>query len=201
MSFDPYQVLEVARDASEDAIRRAFRRAAAEAHPDREGGSNERMTDVNMAYRILSDPELRANFDTTGALQADSVEVNARDLIIGMVKSVIRNSDPSVDLIAVLRGGVAKQREGLLEARRQTTHELTDVRLRLLRLKGPMGNFIECVFLQEIERGEALLAKYEQDERMQEKALEMLKDYSYAVPVKLPGLWNQTSVTPGILWP
>ncbi|KLO17381.1 hypothetical protein SCHPADRAFT_925865 [Schizopora paradoxa] len=61
-SKDYYKVLGVARDADERTIKKAYRKAAKTAHPDK-GGSEEKMAAVNEAYEVLSDPELRARFD------------------------------------------------------------------------------------------------------------------------------------------
>ncbi|KAF7776504.1 hypothetical protein Agabi119p4_4897 [Agaricus bisporus var. burnettii] len=59
---DYYKVLGVSRDADEKTIRKAFRQAAKSAHPDK-GGSEAKMSTINEAYEVLTDPELRARFD------------------------------------------------------------------------------------------------------------------------------------------
>ncbi|KAK1218322.1 hypothetical protein PQX77_018993 [Marasmius sp. AFHP31] len=59
---DYYKVLGVGRDADEKTIKKAFRKAAKIAHPDK-GGSEQKMAAVNEAYEVLSNPELRARFD------------------------------------------------------------------------------------------------------------------------------------------
>lgn len=45
------------------AIKKAYRKATLKAHPDKEGGSEEKMAALNEAYEVLSNPELRARFD------------------------------------------------------------------------------------------------------------------------------------------
>lgn len=60
---DPYKVLGVARDATPDEIKQAFRRLAKQSHPDRNPGdvaAEERIKEVTSAYEILTDPEKRA---------------------------------------------------------------------------------------------------------------------------------------------
>lgn len=59
---DYYKVLDVPRDADLKTIKKAFRRAAMKAHPDK-GGSEAKMAAVNEAYEVLSNPELRQRFD------------------------------------------------------------------------------------------------------------------------------------------
>jgi hypothetical protein len=59
---DYYSILGISPDADREAIWRAFRRRAAECHPDR-GGSHRDMVLINEAWTILSDPVARARFD------------------------------------------------------------------------------------------------------------------------------------------
>lgn len=67
---DPYDVLGVGRSATPDEIKSAFRKLAAQHHPDRnpgDDGAHQRFKEINAAYQILSDPQKRAAFDRFGA--------------------------------------------------------------------------------------------------------------------------------------
>ncbi len=66
MSKDYYSILGVKKDASEDEIKKAFRRQAHEHHPDK-GGDQQKFKDVNEAYQILSDKQKRATYDQFGS--------------------------------------------------------------------------------------------------------------------------------------
>lgn len=66
MAEDPYKVLGVTRGASEDDIRRAYRRLAKENHPDLHPGdkaAEERFKRINAAFAIVGDAEKRRQFD------------------------------------------------------------------------------------------------------------------------------------------
>lgn len=75
--LDPYSVLQVARDASEAAVRQAYRKQALRTHPDKvaAGASSNTHTfaQVAWAYAILGDKQRRKLYDTTGATSASDL--------------------------------------------------------------------------------------------------------------------------------
>lgn len=76
MARDPYQILGVAKDASDADIRKAYRKLAKENHPDLHPGdkaAEERFKEVQSAYNIVGDKDRRAQFDR-GEIDAEGNE-------------------------------------------------------------------------------------------------------------------------------
>ena len=62
---DYYDILGASKDASADEIKKAFRRAAVEHHPDR-GGDEAKFKEINEAYEVLKDTDKRKRYDQFG---------------------------------------------------------------------------------------------------------------------------------------
>lgn len=71
MAKNYYDVLGVSKSASEDEIKRAYRKLASEHHPDR-GGNAEQFKEINEAYQVLSNKEKRGQYDQYGQTFEDA---------------------------------------------------------------------------------------------------------------------------------
>lgn len=67
MARDYYDILGVSKGASDDDIKRAFRKLAHQHHPDKPGGDAEKFKEINAAYQTLGDAEKRKKYDQFGA--------------------------------------------------------------------------------------------------------------------------------------
>ena len=63
---DYYEILGVPKTASEDEIKKAFRKLAIKYHPDKQGGDEAKFKEINEAYEVLKDKQKRQRYDQFG---------------------------------------------------------------------------------------------------------------------------------------
>lgn len=67
---DYYKILEIDKNASQEEIKKSFRKLAHKYHPDKNGGDDSKFKEVNEAYQVLSDEKKRAQYDQFGSYNA-----------------------------------------------------------------------------------------------------------------------------------
>ena len=66
MASDYYEILGVSKGATDDEIKKAYRKMAHKYHPDKQGGDEKKFKEVNEAYQVLSDKTKRQQYDQFG---------------------------------------------------------------------------------------------------------------------------------------
>lgn len=96
---DYYKVLGVSRDADTRTIKKAYRKAAIIAHPDK-GGSEAKMASVNEAYEVLSNDGMPSfQFFQTALMSAAILQSSDRDMITEMIQTIPSRS--RVDILSM----------------------------------------------------------------------------------------------------
>ena len=72
MAKDYYEILGVAKTATSEEIKKAYRKLAHKHHPDKGEGNHEKFKEVNEAYQVLSDKEKRSQYDQYGQTFEDA---------------------------------------------------------------------------------------------------------------------------------
>ncbi|CAM1501905.1 Fc.00g038890.m01.CDS01 [Cosmosporella sp. VM-42] len=121
-TIDPYEVLDLEKDATSDQIKSAYRKAALMNHPDKvpdnkKAKAHEIFQEIAFAYAVLSDPIRRKRYDETGSTAesiVDSEGFNWSDYYHEQYKDSI--SDDAIKKFAEKYKGSEEEKEDLLNA-------------------------------------------------------------------------------------
>lgn len=179
---DLYETLGVAKDATRDAIKKAFRRLAKDAHPDT-GGSAEKFHALELAHRVLTNEEARARYDRDGTTEAelDNTDTQAMSVIAANIDRLMADEDAKFkDLV----GEIRKQMQADIKTAERNIGEGRKFELRTIdlrkRVKGGNGAaFILRVFDNKLRDAATAIASLEQQIKIRERALAMIEDASF----------------------
>jgi curved DNA-binding protein CbpA len=139
---DPYEELNLSRSQPLDPeiVRKAYKAAAAKAHPDRHGGSEERMAIINQARDILLNPERKKRFDDLGSTESGSpsTEEMAIQIIGNLFYSVVEKAPDymtSAEIFVLIAQEVGAGRQKALEAQRSHPKRLKKARKLMNSIK------------------------------------------------------------------
>jgi curved DNA-binding protein CbpA len=187
---DLYHILGIKRVAARDEIQKAYRRKAKSLHPDT-GGSVEAFGELSTAYAVLSDPDRRERYDTTGEitpLRPNNLDASAIEIIAQKLGLVIHAEQDvtSLDIAALLdqsiRDDIAERKSGMSGLRR-AVERARKLRERVKRRAKDQDNMLAKVLDWHEITAKTHIKKNEDAIRSMERALEILQDYSFAEDV------------------
>jgi DnaJ domain len=184
---DLYQVLGVERGAAAPEIQKAYRQRAKTSHPD-SGGSVEAFSELGLAYAILSDPERRARYDRTGEAdppRPDNRDGNAVEVIAQKLGLILHAEQDvtSMDVTALLEETIRAEideRKTAMAGLTRGIERAAKLRQRVKRRSNGDANALAGVLdWHEVSIG-TQIKSHQRAVASMERALEILKDYSFA---------------------
>lgn len=182
MNSTLYEILGVAKEATEQDIRRAYRRKAQKMHPDKEGGDPALFRLVQLAYDVLCDPVRRKLYDETGATSQNDDNAKMLQELAQLFFYVIdKTGDVTTDNVIkltedFLAAGLEKAGEEMQEVD-EKIEKLEEV-IKRITAKGTEAALVDMLRAQisdlkkKIEHTETKLAGVA-------KMQDILKEYSY----------------------
>lgn len=185
---DPYETLGVARDASQEDVKTAFRRKAASEHPDK-GGDAARMAEINCAYETLGDADKRAEYDATGETDsAARLEAEARDRLVALFQAAL---DAGQDDLMGVCHALLTNAQGEIGSNLSNTTRLAE-RLRKqrkrIRRKQEGENLFTSLVDERLKQADAQLAAMERARAVFIRVAEMLQAYEATPGEGLPDM-------------
>lgn len=182
MASSLYDTLGVARDATADAIKKAFRAKAKKAHPD-VGGDPKDFHALVKANDILSDPGKRQRYDETGEIDdnVDTTDSQAMSIIAAFVDRFLDDKDAKYknmigDLKKAIGDEITTAKRSIEEGRAYELRAL-DVRKRVKGKKGAalIGRMVDG----QVENARRVIASLEQQIAVRARALNLIDDAEF----------------------
>jgi len=187
-----YDTLGVAKGADAITIKRAYRKRAAKAHPDRPGGSHQAMVVVDRAYKTLSDPEKRAHYDQTGEDEPKPhppLDVKATQLIVMMFGQFIEQATDTQDVVEAMRQQIRENQRAtkmkVIEQREKI--KILEKRKKRIKYTGKGHNLLLEVLQQKIDALSKMAGNVETEAKeVGDRAIEMLREFAYEADAMPP---------------
>jgi len=177
-----YETLGVAPEATPEEVKRAFRKKASDAHPDREGGSTEQMQTVNKAFEILGDSEKRAHYDATGQDNlAPSVEDEAKLMLMQLFSGAL---DADVlDVLAHVRKILEQAASELSRMQREAKAKREKLVKRTGKVRAKQGdNLVQMLIDQKCSDLAQLILHMDRGLKINKAAMALLDAYEADPP-------------------
>jgi curved DNA-binding protein CbpA len=184
---DLYHILGIRRAAPREEIQKAYRRRAKSSHPDA-GGSVQAFGELAEAYAVLFDPDRRERYDRTGEidkprlnnLDASAIEIIAQKLgLIIHAEQDVTSLDIAELIERTVREDIDQRKAGIASLRRAIVRAAR-LRDRVKRKGNGADNMLAKVLDWHEITTRNNIQRNEDSVRSMERALEILRDYSFA---------------------
>lgn len=177
MNDSYYEILGVTKKATPTELKRAYRKKARVAHPDK-GGSDAAMAEINRAYECLIDPARRLTYDETGTDQVKNpIESDVRALLCESFDSLL-NNDVVRDCLEYVEKFIRAGMEKLDHDKENCKSAIKKLKKWRAKIRRKSGENLFWIRLdQRLQQGEGVLQVIDHRMSVHEAALKMLQDY------------------------
>jgi hypothetical protein len=194
MMTDPYETIGVDKDATQQEIKKEFRKKSAKMHPDK-GGDEEEYQELTRAYMILKNPKRRQHWDATGSDRTPGGETNeisktAAEIFMQAIHQCDLEHD---DLIDLCKDQVKRKIKVGSEQNIKFGKEIAKKEKALKRLKRKKKegtNVLEAVILHSIEGDKMAIAKNNEVAELLTKVIQHFDEYEYEASKMPPNRRN-----------
>lgn len=175
-----YETLGIDPSASPADVKAAYRRESAKHHPDRAGGSAERMAEVNRAYACLSDPMKRARYDQTGSDPDSGPGPHdiARAILSQLFSDLLASS--RMDIVEAAREHLDEMKQQLaakVDSNRRRINSLAKRRGHVRTKRDDVPNMVHQLIDMEMSACEREISQAREQEEVRAVCVTLLDDY------------------------
>lgn len=207
MSDNPYDILGLEPDATDEDINAAFRKAAKDAHPDR-GGSTEEFQRVKNASLVLLDPERRKRFDDTGEIDNGRPDNHLAEVMEAIANFFVSSLDAldnpmaprltDVNLVEAARTHFGQQVQGANQHIKNIESKIAKFERAIKRLKTKrVDDLVGNMLKRHVQHLKVSVDNTKKQVKQFELAVTILKDYEFepeTMPFDNPYLKNIPSL-------
>ncbi len=183
-----YDILGIPKDATAEEIKKAYKALAKINHPDKSGGSVDKMAIINHANDVLSEQKKRDRYDATGQ-DSETPFVTKFMAFIDQVFIRIVEAAPNVDyidMIASLKDSVAMIESGLKDKETQATANLNKFESVAKRLKYKSDTAIKTSVATKISLLKIEICNIKDEMEFINKCKKVLEEYGYDFDMPAP---------------
>lgn len=171
-----YETLGVSEDASAAEIKRAYRRKAERAHPDKKGGNQDEMIAINRAFDVLGDPKRKLLYDATGQDGQRPIEEQMRGLLMqGFQQALAAGSQM---ILRDVRRFVEEAKAKTIASQKEMRQGIKELEKRRQKIKSKgKENLFHMIVDKEIQNLKQNIAVMDEGLKVVEAALKALDEY------------------------
>ncbi len=192
-SKDLYEILGVKKNSSEKEIKKAYRKKAKEVHPDVKADSNNEFIDLAKAYKILSDPIRKDNYDRLGyddpeMLNQDKLAISIIENLFSQFLSQNESLFDTEDIFRFISNMIKKKTAQLHNEKIKFENKIKFLkkvksRIKFKKNNTEKNNFIFSIIDSQISSLKIEIKKSKFYIEINDKSLIILKDYSYDIEI------------------